>query len=233
MIERNSEIVELKQALPYLAAYTFICSCFYLYNYWLNFNINPLPYISFNEIITNSSSLIIQCLVFTLIILVSEAISPTSFRDPQISPDTIRYTLILNLIIGCLSIGAFYAWGDQYDYLKYLPISILIVAARPLSASSFYTKSFSNYSIRIAMAALSIFLPVTAVVMSSANASDILNRKGDLETVSRPSGICKSGCILAGKLGNYFMLVDMSNRTHMINSSEMTNFTISKQRFNK
>lgn len=231
LIEKNSEVAELRQALPYLVAYVFVWSCFYLYNYWLNFNIDPIPYISFNEIITNSSSLIIQCFAFALLILVCEALSPTSFRDPELSHEPLRQTLIFCLIVGCLSIGAFYIWGDQYHYLRYLPISTLIVAVRPLSASSFYTKSFSNYSIRIAVAALSIYLPVNSVVMSKANAYDILNRKGDLETINRPSGLCKSGCILAGKLGDYFLLVDVSNRSHMIKSSEMNIFTISKQHF--
>ncbi|XHF33627.1 hypothetical protein OXH62_01310 [Pseudomonas chlororaphis] len=231
MIEKNRAARELKQATPYITAYVFLWSCTYLYNYWSAFNINPLPYISFNEIITNSSAIISQASVFALIILAIEAISPVKFRESYTIGNTKNNNLQLTiyLIAGTLTIVAFFQWGNEYDYLRYMTYSTMIAAARPLSLTAFYQTSFSNYPTRVAIAAFTIFLPISAIITPIAKANDIRNQKGEQDIITRPLGLCKNECILVGKLGDFFMLLDKSNKTHMLKSSEMPIFSISQK----
>ena len=233
LIETNKTTKELKQAAPYITAYVFFWSCIYLYNYWSEFNINPLPYISFNEIITNSSAIISQASIFALIILAIEAIMPNIFREHITKEDTEKNTMQLTmyLVAGAITIGVFFKWGNDYEYLRYLTYATMIAAARPLSLTEFFQKSFSSYPTRVAIAAFTIFLPISATITPTYKAYDIRNNKGEQDIITRTSGLCKNGCILVGKLGDYFMILDNSNIPHMLKSSEMSIFSISQIKF--
>ena len=233
MIETNRTTKQLKQAAPYITAYVFFWSCIYLYNYWSAFNINPLPYISFNEIITNSSAIISQASIFALIILIIEAITPKIFREQITEEDKEKNTLQLAmyLIAGAITTAAFFIWGNDYEYLRYLTYSTMIAATRPLSLTEFFQKSFDSYPTRVAIASFTIFLPISAIITPTYKAYDIRNNKGEQDIITRTSGLCKNGCILVGKLGDYFMILDKSNIPHMLKSSEMPIFSISQIKF--
>jgi hypothetical protein len=228
LIEKNRAAKELKQAAPYVAAYVFLWSFIYLYSFWSAFNINPIPYISFGEVIANSSAIVSQASVFALIILAAEAFAPKLFRESyaEANEGRIYAEITIYLLVGVLSIGAFFMWGEKYEFLRYITYSIMIAAARPLSLTAFYRTSFSSYPIRTAIAAFTIFLPISAIVTSAAQANDIRGLKGEQNIIARSSGLCRNGCVMVGKLGDYFMVLDRSSIPYMIKSDEMSVFSI-------
>lgn len=234
LIDRNRTAKELKQAIPYVTAYVFVWSYTYLYNYWSAFNVDPTSYISFNEIIFNASSIISIASYYALAILAIEAVAPKILRDDYSKENETQNNvqLVIYLVVGALTIGAFFLWGHKYEFLSVATYSTMITAARPLSLTTFYQKSFSSYPIRVAVAAFTIFLPIFAIVSPATKVSDILSRKGEQEIVKRPSGLCREGCIMIGRLGDYFVVLDKSNISHMIKNDEMTVFSISRQTLN-
>lgn len=224
MIENHSTAKELKAAAPYIITYTFFCSCIYLYIFWSKFNINPLPYISFNEIITNSSSLLWPSTIFAVLILISEAIFPSKSRET--TPESNAKNLIYGFSIGALAVLAFLVWHEKFDALQPIAFSTMIVCARPLSQTSFFLTAFSNASIRTAIASYFIFLPVSSVIFSTTEAANIRKDSKEHTIIIRPQGLCSDSCIFVGKLGDYFAILNKNNLITIIKSDEMKQFTI-------
>jgi hypothetical protein len=217
-------IREIKQAAPYIAVYATFWGCTYLFGFWSTFNINPFQYISTSEIITHVVKVLYQPFIMVLFILLIEWLffSKEEELDHTNELKDFRSRIIMVAVIA----GVVLYFATSSEALYAAAISVIMTLVRPLSYADIFKSSFSSKPVRTAMAALTISIPLFSVLSAHTDAQNIINKKGSLNMIRRPSETCAKGCILIGKIGEYFSVRGANGKTIMLKTEEMKTFEI-------
>lgn len=231
-MDNHRQLKELKQASPYIGAYSIFWGCAYLYFYWSKFNVNPFSYVGPGEIISLSGKFLFQSSILTIAILIAEALTSTTEVDEEVRKKRIKGFKGRAIIIFGMSTVAFYL--AQYTAVLYSAIlGIVMTLVIPLSHLDFFRLSFSSGPVRTAIAALIVSLPVLSIVSAQTEANDILDSVGKQSMIRRPSETCMNGCTLIGKIGDYFSVLGRNGKVLMIKNDDMKQFEIYEQNFGK
>lgn len=229
-MEDYRHIKELKQSAPYIGVYAIFWGCAYLIVFWSFFNINPFQYLGAAEIILQAGIVLFHASVGVIAILCIEALTSSSDIDEVSRTNqlkTLRSRVIIVTVIAGIAI--YFARNTPALYGSAIAITMTLVA--PVSCTDLFRHSFSSKPVRTAITALTILLPVSAMVAAYTEANDVLNSKGKLNMIKRQSTTCVNGCILIGKIGDYFCVRGNNGKIIMIESDEMKQFELYRHDF--
>ncbi|WP_343077640.1 hypothetical protein [Pseudomonas sp.] len=231
-MDSHRQLKELKQAAPYIAVYSLFWGCTYLYLYWSKFNVNPFSYIGPGEIITSSGKFLFQSSIFTLGILLCETFFSTTEEDEETRKRKIKDLKTIAVIILAMTATALYF--AQYTVSFYFAaLGFVVTLTTPISYLDIFRHSFSSRPVRTAIAALIVTLPILSIVTAQNETKEILDNTGKLSMIRRSSDTCMAGCILIGKIGDYFAVLGKSGKVIMIKNDEMKQFEIYEYDFGK
>ena len=224
-MEDYRHIRELKQSAPYIGVYAIFWGCAYLITFWSFFNVNPFQYLGAAEIILQAGIVLFRASIGVIAILCLEAFISSSDPDEVSRTKQIK-TLRSRIIIvtAIASIAIYFAQNTPALYGGAIAVTMTLVA--PISCTDLFRHSFSSKPVRTAIAALTISLPVSALIAAYSEAKDVLNTKGKLTMIKKPSSTCVNGCVLIGKIGNYFCVRGNNGKFIMIESDEMKQFEL-------
>ncbi|WP_166359269.1 hypothetical protein [Pseudomonas akapageensis] len=232
MIDHNRHIKQLRQAAPYLVSYALFCACIDIYTFWSKFNIKPFAYIGLGEIITYAGNEIFIASAFAIFVLLFEALFPTTEASKK-ETNHLHKEIKIRFLLGSIVLSLAMYFDSRHEWLTAITFSTMLLIARPLAQTEVFLKAFSAPPIRIALTAFIVFLPVSSIMSANSKANKILSRSDKQDMIRREEGLCSQGCILIGKIGDYFLVMGNNKKTIMIKSDKMTDFEIYVHDFGK
>lgn len=233
-MDEYKHLQELKRATPYIGVYAIFWGCAYLIAYWSYFNINPLQYIGASEVALQAGKVLFQGAIFVILILLFEYFF--SRKEPSESRRIAELKALPGriLVVTFLACIAIY-FAESRPALYSSALAIMMVLITPISYTDLFSHSFSSQHLRTSVAALVLFLPLSTMLTAYTDAKNLLNDKGELTYIKRPSDICSRGCVLIGKIGDYFAVKSTNQNIIIIKSDEMKYFqtyTLNKDKRN-
>lgn len=218
----SSLAVDIKKISALSMIYLTACSALYLLIYWESFNVQIFEYITLTEIVSLSVPYITIVAVYIFGVIVDSALfGRVEGDEKKHNDDFSKNKFIISIVVLLVSVVAVIILNKIYIhnplfYMVVLPeiLPICYIAAK----ANILKKEICNYSLRLFLTSVLLYLPVGAVILALTNAEYKNNGKSDyiLSDQTNLDVPKNEKLIFIGKAGDYFFFKRLSTGNTLI-----------------